>query len=56
MLLLHGDLGVVPRAVPALCLGMIVSGWLVVALRLRSLGVGIVGFASPLVKMPLFPA
>ena len=43
-----------PRTVLALCLGMIVSGWPVDALKLRSLGVGIVGLATALVKMPLF--
>ena len=35
-----------PRNVLALCPGMIVSGWLVDALRLCSLGVGIVGLSS----------
>ena len=47
-----GILELYPRTVLALCLGMIVSAWLVDALRLRSLGVGIVGLASALVKMP----
>ena len=47
-----GILELCPSTVLALCFGMIVSGWLVGALRLRSLGVVILGLASALVKMP----